>query len=72
MICNVVDDKLENDGINRTITIVIKDIDNYKFRRWLDLANSFDDLRKASKNYRELLHEIENDYDKDDGLNGTI
>ena len=45
--------------------IQINSIDDYKFRRWLDLMNVYDDMRKSTHTYKSLLNEIETDYDKD-------
>lgn len=49
----------------KTYVIQINPIDDYKFRRWLDIMNSYDDMRKSAHSYKSLLDEIETDYDKD-------
>ena len=45
--------------------IQINPIDDYKFRRWLDIMNSYDDMRKSTNNFKSLLDEVIVDYDKD-------
>ena len=49
----------------KTYIIQINSIDDYKFRRWLDIMNSYDDIRKSTNNYNSLLDEVRVDYDKD-------
>ena len=49
----------------KTYVIQINPINDYKFRRWLDVMNSYDDSRKATNNFNSLILEIMNDYDKD-------
>lgn len=45
--------------------IEINEDNDYKFCRWLDLMNAYDDSRKSTNNFNELLNEIQEDYDKD-------
>lgn len=49
----------------KTYIIQINPIDDYKFRRWLDIMNNYDDMRKSTYNYESLLDEVKTDYDKD-------
>ena len=49
----------------KTYIIKINPIDDYKFRRWLDIMNNYDNMKKSTHNYKSLLDEIKTDYDKD-------
>ena len=48
------------------ITLKINQLDKWKFMRWIDLMNAFDDMRKSSYTFNKLLKEITDDYDKDE------
>ena len=66
MIVEKITDCLEKDSeFVKTYVIQINPINDYKFRRWLDVMNNYDDSRKASNNFNSLILEIMNDYDKD-------
>ena len=47
------------------IEMTIRDINNWKFMRWIDLMNAYDDMRKSSYTYKKIQQEIIDDYDKD-------
>ena len=66
MIVSKIKDDPENDTeFVKTYIIQINPIDDYKFRRWLDLMNVYDDMRKSTHSYKSLLDEVRIDYDKD-------
>lgn len=65
IVTGIKDDPEKDTEFVKTYVIQIKPIDDYKFRRWLDIMNSYDDMRKSSHSYKSLLNEIETDYDKD-------
>lgn len=66
MIVSKIKDDPENDTeFVKTYIIQINPIDDYKFRRWLDLMNVYDDMRKSTHTYKSLLDEVRIDYDKD-------
>ena len=65
MITERVDRKEDENGVSYLFTIKINKINEWKFMRWLDIMNSYDDLRKSKYNYYSLLKEVENDYAKD-------
>ena len=66
MIVTKIEDDPENDTeFVKTYIIQINPIDDYKFRRWLDLMNVYDDMRKSTHTYKSLLDEVRIDYDKD-------
>lgn len=46
-------------------TITINSIDEWKFMRWLDIMNSYDEMRKSDNNFHSLIKEMRDDYDKD-------
>ena len=65
LIAKIINEERETEYKKICYSIEINDIDDYKFRRWLDLMNSYDDSRKSTNNFNELLKEIQTDYDKD-------
>ena len=64
VICKQTDSNVLDDG-SIQITFTIKEIDNWKFMRWIDLMNAYDDMRKSTHEYSQLIKEIGEDYDKD-------
>lgn len=68
MIVEKIVDSVESDNENKiTITLKIDAINMWKFMRWVELMNAYDDFRKSSNNYELLFNEIITDYDKDFG-----
>lgn len=66
MIVTKIQDVPENSSeFVKQYIIEINPIDDWKFRRWLDIMNSYDSMRKSTNNYKTLLDEVESDYDKD-------
>ena len=65
IVIGIKDDPENDTEFIKTYVIQINPIDDYKFRRWLDIMNSYDDMRKSTHNYKSLLDEVRIDYDKD-------
>ena len=66
MIVHKIEDCPDRDSeFVKTYILQINPIDDYKFRRWLDIMNSYDDSRKATHNFNSLVREVMTDYDKD-------
>ena len=66
MIVTKIQDVPENSSeFVKQYIIEINPLDDYKFRRWLEIMNSYDDMRKSTNNYKSLVDEVETDYDKD-------
>ena len=64
MIVEQTNSEILDDGSIR-IEMTIRDINNWKFMRWIDLMNAYDDMRKSSHTYKKIQQEIVDDYDKD-------
>lgn len=54
-----------DDGKSMEIAFNINPIDEWKFMRWIDLMNAYDDYRKSFHEYNVLRNEIISDYNKD-------
>lgn len=73
MIVEEIVDSVETDNENKTtITLKIDAINMWKFMRWVELMNCYDDFRKSSNNYELLFNEIITDYDKDFGEKNEV
>ena len=48
-----------------TVEITVKNINEWKFFRWLELMDAYDDARKSNFKVNNLSKEIMEDYDKD-------
>ena len=73
MIVEKIVDSVESDNENKiTITLKIDAINMWKFMRWVELMNCYDDFRKSSNNYELLFNEIITDYDKDFGEKNEV
>ena len=47
------------------IAFEINPIDEWKFMRFIDLINAYDTYRKSLNDFKTLMDEIKEDYDKD-------
>ena len=45
--------------------VFIDKLDVWKFSRWLEIIESYDQSRKSTNSFNSLLKEIQEDYDKD-------
>ena len=65
-IAEILDVTHKDDGSNTfKYTVEVKLLDDWKFNRWIEMMNEYDNMRKGSHNYHKLLREISDDYDKD-------
>ena len=65
MIAKLICSKQMDDGKSMEIAFNINPIDEWKFMRWVDMMNAYDDMRKSTANFNQLRREIIDDYDKD-------
>lgn len=65
MIAKLICSNQVDDGKSMEIAFNINPIDEWKFMRWVDMMNAYDDMRKSTANFNQFRREIIDDYDKD-------
>ena len=65
MIAKLICNNTIDDGKSLEIAFEIEPINEWKFMRWIDLMNAYDDYRKSFDDYNTLRKEIIEDYNKD-------
>ena len=64
-IVDIVDEKHFSNLKKRQYLIDVKEEDEWKFRRWIEAINAYDNSRKSTDIFNKVINEIQEDYNKD-------